>query len=101
MQDEKDSVVIRGHRIAFKFPNLRLVGTVERMGFGESFKTTWIEATKDESHMAKLIAAWPAYIAATVENPPAWMTDAEQLTAGEVAALVMGFTNSAMEIRKS
>lgn len=94
-----EPVTIRGTEIKYQFPNIRRYAQAEQFGFGESFRQNWIKAAANEKDMAKLVANWPPFIKAVVDTPAEFLLNIEELTTGEVSAIVTGFIVYAWEMR--
>lgn len=100
---EAGQLVIRGFAVKFQFPNLSRLAFAEQCGLGEAFKDTWERLKKDQKgdEYKRIAAAWPEYIKRVVIDAPEWLQNIEELTGGEVMAIVVGFTVTGMEIRES
>lgn len=100
---EARQLSVRGFEVKFQFPNLSRLAFAEQCGLGEGFKDTWekLKKDKDDAEYKRIASVWPEYVKRVVVDSPDWMQDIEQLTGGEVMAIVVGFTVTGMEIRES
>lgn len=80
-------------------PNLKIASRVQHLGFANVSQEKFEKILGDPAELEKLEKNWPDYINTIIEGDKAGL-EFDNLTVGEVGAIVTGFTVHALQVRK-
>jgi predicted Zn-dependent protease with MMP-like domain len=97
-----EPVVILGHTITYRFPNVIVCADVEATGWGEDVLENYAKAAKGgKAAVEKFAATWPDFVKAAIENPPDDILDIKTLSMGEAFTIAGGFNGRRLSVRKT